>query len=117
MSTGIGVFDSSPLISFHQSDTLWLPEVLFEHVLVPPGVLGEISKSLGRVPERFEVQIPQGHMLLPSALGRGEREAIGLALQVEADALVLDDRPARKAAIARGLPVIGTFGLLLKAKH
>lgn len=117
MTSGIGVFDSSPLISFYQSDALWLPEALFARVLVPPGVVSEILPSLKRVPETFEVHIPHLRLLLPGALGPGEREAIGLSIQVSADDLVLDDRSARRAALAHGLPVIGTFGLLLRAKH
>ena len=30
---------------------------------------------------------------------------------------MIDDRPARRSAVAHGLPGIGTFGLLLKAKR
>jgi predicted nucleic acid-binding protein len=50
-------------------------------------------------------------------LGAGEREAIALALDVRADAIVLDDRPARQVAQAAGLNVIGTLGVLLEAKR
>lgn len=117
MTAEIGIFDSGPLISFYQSDTLWLPEALFPRVVVSPSVKSEVLPSLGQMPDAFEVDIPHVRLLLPGNLGRGEREAIGLAIQIGCDALVIDDRPARKAAIAHGLPVIGTFGLLLKAKH
>lgn len=117
MTTGVGVFDSSPLISLHQSDTLWLPEALFARILVPPAVVREVSVSPGRLPDRFEIHTPRVRLIPAESLGPGEREAIGLAMQIAADVLVLDDRPARRAAIARGLPVIGTFGLLLKAKR
>lgn len=117
MTAEIGIFDSSPLISFYQSDTLWLPEALFGRVLVSPGVISEVLSSLGRMPDAFEVHVPHVRLLLPGKLGRGEREAIGLAIEIGCDSLVMDDRPARRSAIAHGLPVIGTFGLLLKAKH
>jgi predicted nucleic acid-binding protein len=69
------------------------------------------------MPATFEVHIPHVSLLLPGTLGLGEREAIGLAIQTGCDAMAIDDRPARRAAVAHGLPVIGTFGLLLKAKH
>lgn len=38
-------------------------------------------------------------------------------MEVGADAIVLDDRPARRLAEAAGLNVIGTLGLLLEAKR
>ena len=101
----------------HLSGTLWLPEALFARILVPPGVVSEVLPSLKRMPDTFEVHLPHLRLLLPGALGPGEREAIGLAIQVGADELVLDDRPARRAAIAHGLPVVGTLGLLLRAKQ
>jgi predicted nucleic acid-binding protein len=47
---------------------------------------------------------------------RRRAEAIALALEVGADAIVLDDRPARRGAEVAGLSLIGTLALLLKAK-
>jgi len=46
-----------------------------------------------------------------------EWEAIALAIDVGADAILIDDRPARRLAEAAGLNVIGTLGLLLEAKR
>jgi predicted nucleic acid-binding protein len=42
---------------------------------------------------------------------------IALAIQIGADAILLDDRPARRVAEAARLNVIGTLGLLLQAKR
>ncbi len=50
-------------------------------------------------------------------LGDGEREAIALAIELEATQIILDDLPARRVAEASGLNVIGTLGLLLGAKR
>lgn len=50
-------------------------------------------------------------------LGDGEWEAIALAIEVDAGAILIDDRPARRLAEAAGLTVIGTLGLVLQAKH
>ena len=50
-------------------------------------------------------------------LGDGEREAIALAIEVGAGAILIDDRPARRAAAAAGLNVIGTLTFLLEAKR
>lgn len=48
-------------------------------------------------------------------LGRGECEAMILALEQGADFLILDDARARKAALALSLPVIGTVAVLHQA--
>jgi predicted nucleic acid-binding protein len=48
-------------------------------------------------------------------LGAGERQAIGLAQQLQADALRIDDRDGRKEAQQRQLKVIGTLGVLADA--
>jgi predicted nucleic acid-binding protein len=50
-------------------------------------------------------------------LGDGEWEAIALAVELGASAILIDDRPARRLAEAAGLNVIGTLGLLLEAKR
>jgi predicted nucleic acid-binding protein len=50
-------------------------------------------------------------------LGPGESEAISLALEIGAQWVILDERPARRLAQALGLPVIGTLGVLLASKR
>ncbi|MGH9640285.1 MAG: DUF3368 domain-containing protein, partial [Bryobacteraceae bacterium] len=48
-------------------------------------------------------------------LDAGEREAIALAEQLSADQLIIDDSMGRREAVRRGLPVIGTVGVLREA--
>jgi predicted nucleic acid-binding protein len=50
-----------------------------------------------------------------SRLGAGEREAILLAEEWEADRVLLDDSAGRKAAWQRALHVTGTLGVLGQA--
>ena len=45
----------------------------------------------------------------------GELEAICLAQEIHADAVLMDDRAGRSAAIQCGLAVVGTIGLLEQA--
>jgi predicted nucleic acid-binding protein len=45
----------------------------------------------------------------------GELEAICLAQEIHADAVLMDDRAGRNAAIHCGLAVVGTIGLLEQA--
>jgi predicted nucleic acid-binding protein len=53
--------------------------------------------------------LPEG--FLP-ALDRGERAAIGLALEIHADLLIVDDREAVERAHEVGLNSTGTIGVI-----
>ena len=46
------------------------------------------------------------------ALGAGERAAITLALSMGADLILIDERKGTRAALAKGLEVTGTLGIL-----
>ena len=52
--------------------------------------------------------------VLRQSLDAGESEAIALALDIDADWLLLDERPARQAALPLGLRVTGVIGVLMK---
>ncbi|QXD16313.1 DUF3368 domain-containing protein [Rhodocaloribacter litoris] len=54
--------------------------------------------------------------VLQRDLGRGEAEAIALALERNADLVLLDEREGRRAARRLGLSVTGVLGLLVEAK-
>ena len=48
-------------------------------------------------------------------LDRGEQDAILLAESFKAERLIIDDLEGRREAAKRGLPVIGTLGILAEA--
>jgi predicted nucleic acid-binding protein len=50
-------------------------------------------------------------------LDPGESEALALALSIKAHAVLLDEVAARDCASSLGMPVIGTLGLLVRAKQ
>jgi len=54
--------------------------------------------------------------ILQPQLHGGEAEAIGLALEMRADRLLVDDYEGRLAAIRAGLNVTGVLGFLLRSK-
>lgn len=55
--------------------------------------------------------------LLKIELDEGEAEAIALFAENPVDAILLDEKNARRAARQMGLPVLGTVGILIWAKQ
>jgi len=53
---------------------------------------------------------------VPSDLDSGESEALALAIELQADLLLIDERKGNDAAKRVGLATIGVFGVLLEAK-
>ena len=112
------VSNSSPLIALTQIRHLDLLERLFTTVLVPTAVTREaVSVVLPVWIVERSLSQPIGSRILRASLGPGESEAISLALEVGAQWVILDDRPARRLAEVLGLPVIGTLGVLLASKR
>ena len=113
------VCNASPLIALAQLDRLQLLEHLFVTVLIPPAVAHEVAPTviLPAWIEAQELTQPVGPRILSASLGPGESEAIALALEAEAQLVILDERPARRLAQALHLPIIGTLGILVAAKR
>ena len=98
---------------------------LYGRVIVPRAVVAELNHErtpsvvrewLSARPEWLQVQAPQQALpSLPDLLGAGEREAIALATELSADALLMDDRDGRREAEKRNLAVLGTLRVLADA--
>lgn len=116
MNFGIAVFDASPMIIFHQVGQFDLLRGLFSQIIVPSDVAREVAPSLGRLPTWIEEQSKWPDQIMQGTLDVGEHAAISLGLAIGADFVVLDDLPARRVADRHGLAVIGSLGLLVRAK-
>ncbi len=109
------VTDSTCLIGLERKGNLDILPALFEPILIPPAVQQE-----------FGVTFPWLQMHIPSAQGQvvalkllideGEAEAIALAYERKLQ-IILDDRQARTVARNMGISIIGTVGVLVKAKQ
>jgi predicted nucleic acid-binding protein len=119
----IAVCDASPLIAFSSVDKLYILQQLFDTVIIPFAVRDEVfssAKSQIPLPDFIEV-LPivseTSARFLKMNLHAGESEAIALALELEVERIILDDKQAREVADRLGLKVIGTLGLLILAKR
>jgi predicted nucleic acid-binding protein len=114
------VSNSSPLIALARIQRLDLVPAVLQTILIPPAVAREIEPSIPVLPGWISVKVPSSQRPVLTSRGRlgdGEREAIALAIDVSADAVLIDERAGRRAAEEAGLKVIGTLGLLLEAKR
>jgi uncharacterized protein len=96
---------------------------LFSQVVIPPTVFRELQQPntpplvrewARSLPAWAAVQAPKT-LDLSLDVDAGELEAICLAREIKAAAVLMDDRAGRAAAIHCGLAVIGTIGLLEQA--
>jgi predicted nucleic acid-binding protein len=120
----IVVADSSPLHYLIIIEQIELLPRLYGKMAVPPAVVAELRAIEAPVAvRRWMADLPPwlqtiAPLSVPEALkflGAGEREAIALAGHLKADALLVDDREARRQAEARNLATIGTLAVLLDA--
>lgn len=99
------VSDSSPLVGLHQIGQLGLLRTIFVTVLIPPAVAREVA---GVERPSWLVELALTKSLAPAvtraALGAGESEAISLALELDADRVIIDELAGRSLALRLGLP-------------
>lgn len=120
------ISNTSPLQYLYQCGLLDLLPGLFGQLIIPKAVVAEITegRALGvRLPAIAElrwasIKAPKDPALLPlvADLGPGEREALALALESPGSLVILDDGLARRYAAHLGVRLIGTLGVLLRAK-
>lgn len=107
---------------------LWLLEKLFNELIIPQAVYNDVVvKGAGKPGSKdvadaewicvFEVEDTDALDEFLPVIHQGEAEAIELALELNADLIILDDDTARQAAVAKGLNVIGTLSILRRAKE
>jgi predicted nucleic acid-binding protein len=109
------VSDTSPLHYLILCGVETILPKLFRQVVIPPMVFRELQQPntppavrqwAGTLPAWVSVQPPQA-LDLALDVDAGELEAICLAREIHADAVLMDDRAGRNAAIQCGLAVVG----------
>jgi predicted nucleic acid-binding protein len=110
------IVDTSCLIILSKIGKIDYLKRLFREILIPQSVLNEFGET---IPDFIEVyQEPIDINILQRSqvsLDEGETEVIALAIEKNAEGVVIDEKKGRKVAKRMGLKVIGTLGLLALA--
>ncbi len=123
------VFDSSPLIFLSKLN--WI-ETFFNterQNYISQAVASEIQEKNDKANSQVialilnnqlqVIQLSSSSLVnqLTERLGKGESEAIALAIQLQSDYVIIDDNAARKEAIKLGLKVKGTLAIIKKMEQ
>ncbi|MBW4618076.1 MAG: DUF3368 domain-containing protein [Cyanosarcina radialis HA8281-LM2] len=121
------VSDTSAINNLAAIDRLYLLQQLYGTVLIPEAVYRELTDPSFPVAGATEVQTfdwietrAVTDRLLVEALSDeldpGEAEAIALAVEVQADRVLIDERRGRLVAARLNLQYTGILGILVEAK-
>jgi uncharacterized protein len=121
------VSNTSPITNLAAVNQLNLLQQLYGKIIIPGAVYLELTGT-GIVPGTIEVQTlnwietrPVTNLnqvtALQQELDAGEAEAIGLALELNADRLLIDERRGRLIASRFGIKFVGILGILVIAKQ
>lgn len=124
----IVVSDASALINLARIRELRLLRRLYGKLLIPQAVWREVVVEGAGQPGADEVSnaswieakaVTNEHLAraLRQDLDAGEAEAIVLALELEADLLIMDERLGRETAQHLGVRYLGLIGVLIAAKR
>ena len=124
----IVVSDTSALSNLALVDHLWVLEALYQSVIIPDVVAAELAAAsnptisailrLGWIQTQSLTTSQLANQLQQErGLDAGEANAIALALELQADDLLIDERLGRQEAIRLGLSIIGILGVLPVSKQ
>lgn len=121
------VADAGPLIGLAKIDRLGLLDAMAEQVVVPAQVWHEVvvrggdRPEVGRIANALANKVLAPDMALFEAyrlqIDAGEAAALAIAAMNPNALLLMDDARGRRLARAQGFSILGTLGLLLRAKR
>jgi len=128
------VSNSSPLIYLAKVGRLnlfkdifgrvWIPEAVFYEVVTQGKALGiteapiveeAVDQWIFREEIRPEIDTEYGFLDESERIGPGERQALKLCKQLNADLFIVDDKEARRVARILKVKTLGTCGILIQA--
>lgn len=108
--------DTSCLIHLERIGRLDLLRALYDEIRIPPAVRDEYGDVPGGIDLADVSNRPLVH-LLRRTVDAGEAEVIAMGTELDDAHVVLEDAAARTEAIDLGLTVVGTIGVIIRAKH
>lgn len=122
----VWVVNASPIIVLAKIGRLDLLQGLAPTIFVPDAVRVEILSGPTDDPARRILEAGWGQPVMVKRtapevlrwdLGMGEAAVIAAALERPGAGVVLDDAKARACANFFGLPLVGTIGVVMRARH
>lgn len=116
----IVVSDTTAVTSLLKIGYTSLLPSLFKEVIIPEAVHTELLNYHSEIPAFLQVRAVRNKARvarLLKDLDQGEAEAIILAKELSADALLIDEKRGRSIAEQDGIRCIGLAGAMLMAKH
>ncbi|MBF2090743.1 MAG: DUF3368 domain-containing protein [Synechococcales cyanobacterium K44_A2020_017] len=126
----IVISDTSAITNLAAIQYLQLLPQLYNQITIPEAVYRELTEIDPPVPGTLEVQMASWlevrqvvnrnvveRLQVEVRLDPGESEAIALALELNADLLLIDERRGRAEANRLGVRITGLLGILVEAKQ
>ncbi len=124
------VSNTSPLSNLSAIGHIELLAQIYGRITIPTAVANELASAapedLGvrEVPNLAWIEIRPvanqslvEHLVSDRQIHIGEAEAIALAVELNADRLIIDERLGRREANRLGIPIVGILGILVAAKN
>lgn len=121
----IVISDTSPLCYLLLIELIDLLPELYDRVIIPETIRDELAASksppivqawIAQPPDWLEIRaVTISSNLSADELDPGERDAIALAEELQADLILLNDQAARNIASKRGFAIVGVLGILVRA--
>ncbi|MHB1737799.1 MAG: DUF3368 domain-containing protein [Acidithiobacillus sp.] len=122
----VWVLDASPYILFARIGRLDILRGLAADIVIPDAVIGEVRAGMDIDPSaqtalEWGMPFASHDVVLPPSviswgLGAGESQVVAQCAETGKWA-VLDDRMGRRCATSHDVPVIGSLGIILRAKR
>ena len=125
----IVISDTTAITYLSKIQAIDLLKALFKEIYIPQAVFNELTRHGDHIPGSIEVKtfpwiktekvknVSQILSKFKKELDPGETEAIALAIEKNANLLIIDESDGRREAERHGIKITGMLGILLKAKE